>query len=204
MEENIEKVVEKEKAEAEIASAKTTLQEKIDALTPEERERLFASLKILGETLVNRIELPQAKIAHELAEALQESVTSIQNMAKGIAKALAALDLSTIVDRITNPKRGNEHYKGLEIEKYRKIRKIKAKDLSDALGIDKSTLSKYSSGTIDVPASKVIEISEILNVSLDLLLKMKNRELRAGYIGTELYLYDFDYKKKDYVPTSIM
>ena len=192
----------------EIQSSNSTLQEKIDALSPEEKERLAASLRLMGETLSKaRIELPEIKIPDSVINVFEENAKiidkSYKTTSKTIINVLSEIRLSLIVDNITKPQKGTGYYQGLEIEKYRKIRQMKAKDLSEALGIDKSTLSKYSSGSIDVPASKLVEISEILNVSLDLLLKMKNRELRTGYIGKEIYLYDFDYKKKEYVPTSV-
>ena len=185
----------------EIQSSNSTLQEKIDALSPEEKERLAASLRLMGETLSKaRIELPEIKIPDSVINVFEENAKiidkSYKTTSKTIINVLSEIRLSLIVDNITKPQKGTGYYQGLEIEKYRKIRQMKAKDLSEALGIDKSTLSKYSSGSIDVPASKLVEISEILNVSLDLLLKMKNRELRTGYIGKEIYLYDFDYKKK--------
>ena len=34
-------------------------------------------------------------------------------------------------------------------------------------------------------------------------LEIEKREFKTGYIGKEIYLYDFDYKKKEYVPTSV-
>ena len=192
----------------EIQSSNPTLQEKINALSPEEKERLAASLRLMGETLSKaRIELPEIKIPDSVINTIHETTNSLSDNFKALSKTmsevLSKIRLSLVIDNITKPQKGTGYYQGLEIEKYRKIRQMKAKDLSEALGIDKSTLSKYSSGSIDVPASKLIEISEILNVSLDLLLKMKNRELKTGYIGKEIYLYDFDYKKKEYVPTSV-
>jgi transcriptional regulator with XRE-family HTH domain len=197
---NIEKLDEKD---TQSASINPTLQKKLDSLTVEEKEQIAASLKILGETFSKtRIELPKIELPEEFFERVSSINEGLKQIIRNTSQVIAALNLSSLVENITAPKRGSGYYKGLEIEKYRKIRKIKAKDLSDALGIDKSTLSKYSSGTIDVPASKVIEISELLNVSLDLLLKRKDRELNLGYIGKEIYLYDFDYKKKAYVPTS--
>ena len=192
----------------EIQTSNPTLQEKIDALSPEEKERLAASLRLMGETLSKaRIELPEIKIPDSVINTIHETTNDLSDNFKALSKTmsevLSKIRLSLVIDNITKPQKGTGYYQGLEIEKYRKIRQMKAKDLSEALGIDKSTLSKYSSGSIDVPASKLVEISEILNVSLDLLLKMKNRELRTGYIGKEIYLYDFDYKKKEYVPTSV-
>ena len=191
----------------EIQTSNPTLQERIDSLSPEEKERLAASLRLMGETLSKaRIELPEIKIPDSVINAIHETTNDLSDNFKALSKTmsevLSKIRLSLVIDNITKPQKGTGYYQGLEIEKYRKIRQMKAKDLSEALGIDKSTLSKYSSGSIDVPASKLVEISEILNVSLDLLLKMKNRELKTGYIGKGIYLYDFDYKKKEYVPTS--
>jgi transcriptional regulator with XRE-family HTH domain len=170
------------------------LQKQFDALSEEQKEQLLQALKPLTEIKAPEINVP---------DLLKDVVSELSETKKGIAKVLSSINLSSIIDNISKPKRGTELYHGVEIEKYRKIRKIKASELSALLGVNKATLSKYSSGQIDIPASKAVEISEILNVSLDLLLRRKKRELKLGYIGREVRLYDFDYKKKTYVPTSI-
>lgn len=172
----------------------STLQKQFDALSEEQKEQLLKALKPLTEIKAPEINVPVL---------LKDVVSELCETKKGIAKVLSSINLSSIIDNISKPKRGTELYHGVEIEKYRKIRKIKASELSALLGVNKATLSKYSSGQIDIPASKAVEISEILNVSLDLLLRRKKRELKLGYIGREARLYDFDYKKKTYVPTSI-
>ena len=169
------------------------IQKQYDSLTDEQKEQLLLALRPLTE-----INIPEPKIP----DSLPEIISGLSETGRNVAKVLSAINLSVIVENIAKPKRGTDLYHGVEIEKYRKIRKIKASTLSGLLGVNKATLSKYSSGQIDIPASKAVEISEILNVSLDLLLKRKKRELKLGYIGKEAYLYDFDYKKKTYVPTS--
>jgi len=172
----------------------STLQKQFDALSEEQKEQLLQALKPLTEIKAPEINVP---------DSLKDVVSELSETKKGIAKVLSSINLSSIIDNISKPKRGTELYHGVEIEKYRKIRKIKASELSALLGVNKATLSKYSSGQIDIPASKAVELSEVLNVSLDLLLRRKKRELKLGYIGREARLYDFDYKKKTYVPTSI-
>ena len=169
------------------------IQKQYDSLTDEQKEQLLLALRPLTE-----INIPEPKIPNSLPGVISD----LNETGRNVAKILSAINLAAIVESITKPKRGNDLYHGVEIEKYRKIRKIKESALSGLLGVNKATLSKYSSGQIDIPASKAVEISEILNVSLDLLLKRKKRELKLGYIGKEAYLYDFDYKKKTYVPTS--
>lgn len=172
----------------------STLQKQFNALSEEQKEQLLQALKPLTEIKAPEINVP---------DLLKDVVSELSETKKGIAKVLLSINLSSIIDSISKPKRGTELYHGVEIEKYRKIRKIKASELSAILGVNKATLSKYSSGQIDIPASKAVELSEVLNVSLDLLLRRKKRELKLGYIGRETRLYDFDYKKKTYVPTSI-
>ena len=169
------------------------IQKQYDSLTDEQKEQLLLALKPLTE-----INIPEPKIP----DSLPGVISDLNETGRNVAKILSAINLAAIIESVAKPKRGNDLYHGVEIEKYRKIRKIKASTLSGLLGVNKATLSKYSSGQIDIPASKAVEISEILNVSLDLLLKRKKRELKLGYIGKEAYLYDFDYKKKTYVPTS--
>ena len=169
------------------------IQKQYDSLTDEQKEQLLLALRPLTE-----INIPEPK----MPDSLPEVISGLNETGRNVTKVLSAINLSAIIENIAKPKRGIELYHGVEIEKYRKIRKIKASTLSGLLGVNKATLSKYSSGQIDIPASKAVEISEILNVSLDLLLRRKKRELKLGYIGKEAYLYDFDYKKKTYVPTS--
>lgn len=169
------------------------IQKQYDSLTDEQKEQLLLALKPLTE-----INIPEPKIP----DSLPGVISDLNETGRNVTKVLSAINLAAIVESIAKPKRGADLYRGVEIEKYRKIRKIKASTLSGLLGVNKATLSKYSSGQIDIPASKAVEISEILNVSLDLLLKRKKRELKLGYIGKEAYLYDFDYKKKTYAPTS--
>lgn len=169
-----------------------TIQEQFDSLSEDQKQELLHALKSLTEIKVPEIKIP---------DSLKDVINDLSETKKGVAKALSAINLSSIIANITKPKRGTELYHGVEIEKYRKIRKIKANELAGLLGVNKATISKYSSGQIDIPASKAVEISEILNVSLDLLLRRKKRELKLGYIGREAQLYDFDYKKKEYVPT---
>ena len=170
------------------------IQGQLDTLSEEQKDQLLQALKSLTEIKAPEINVP---------DLLKGVVNELSEAKRGIAKVLSSINLSSIIDSVSKPKRGTELYHGVEIEKYRKIRKIKASELSALLGVNKATLSKYSSGQIDIPASKAVELSEVLNVSLDLLLKRKNRELKLGYIGREARLYDFDYKKKTYVPTSI-
>ena len=172
----------------------STLQKQFNALSEEQKEQLLQALKPLTEIKAPEINVP---------DLLKDVVNELSETKKSITKVLSSINLSSIIDNISKPKRGTELYHGVEVEKYRKIRKIKASELSALLGVNKATLSKYSSGQIDIPASRAVEISEILNVSLDLLLRRKKRELKLGYIGREARLYDFDYKKKTYVPTSI-
>ena len=169
------------------------IQKQYDSLTDEQKEQLLLALRPLTE-----INIPEPKIP----DSLPGVISNLNETGRNVSKILSAINLATIVESIAKPKRGTDLYHGVEIEKYRKIRKIKASTLSELLGVNKATLSKYSSGQIDIPSSKAVEISEILNVSLDLLLMRKKRELKLGYIGKEAYLYDFDYKKKTYVPTS--
>lgn len=172
----------------------SALQKQFDALSEEQKEQLLQALRPLTEIKAPEINIPNL---------LKDVVSELSEAKKGIAKVLSSINLSSIINNISKPKRGTELYHGVEIEKYRRIRKIKASELSALLGVNKATLSKYSSGQIDIPASKAVVLSEVLNVSLDLLLRRKKRELKLGYIGREARLYDFDYKKKTYVPTSI-
>ena len=128
---------------------------------------------------------------------LKEKITGVKNN----LEASGIFDALTKALRETGDNKGI--YSGLAIKKYCRIREISEKRLCNMLDIDKSTLYKYEKGIIDVPATKLIQISEILNVSTDLLLKRKKRELKLGYLGNNVPLFEYNYKKQEIITSNV-
>lgn len=174
-------------------NSRKIIEEKLKEFTPEQMEQVVANLNMFAKT-ISSIELPQPKFS-------EKDINEMTQSLKAVSKAYSEMDLVSIVEKIAKSFHNNTTPKGIDIPKYCKLRKIKMQELSDAIGVSKTTMSRYVSGEIDMPASKALQVAEYLNVSLDLLFKRKNREMTLGYIGKEFYLHEYDYKKKEYVPT---
>ena len=100
------------------------IQKQYDSLTDEQKEQLLLALRPLTE-----INIPEPKIP----DSLPGVISDLNETGRNVAKILSAINLSVIVENIAKPKRGTDLYHGVEIEKYRKIRKIKASTLSGLL-----------------------------------------------------------------------
>lgn len=174
-------------------NSRKIIEEKLKEFTPEQMEQIAANLNMFAKT-ISSIELPQPKFS-------EKDINEIRQSLRAVSKAYSEMDLVSIVEKIAKSFSNSTTPKGIDIPKYCKLRKIKMQELSDAIGVSKTTMSRYVSGEIDMPASKALQVAEYLNVSLDLLFKRKNREMTLGYIGKEFYLHEYDYKKKEYVPT---
>jgi len=174
-------------------NSRKIIEEKLKEFTPEQIEQVVANLNMFAKT-ISSIELPQPKFS-------EKDINEMRQSLRAVSKAYSEMDLVSIVEKIAKSFSNKTTPKGIDIPKYCKLRKIKMQELSDAIGVSKTTMSRYVSGEIDMPASKALQVAEYLNVSLDLLFKRKNREMTLGYIGKEFYLHEYDYKKKEYVPT---
>ena len=109
------------------------IQEWLDSLTEDQQRNLIETFKPITEIKAPEIKIPDSAF---------DSLSGISETKKTVVKFLSTINLSSIIDSITKPKRGLELYHGLEIEKYRKIRKMKASNLAELLGINKASLSK--------------------------------------------------------------
>ena len=67
---------------------------------------------------------------------------------------------------------------GLKIREARKAAKMTQEQLAQAVGINRATLSKYESGTIDLPLSQLLHISEVLNASISYLVGVSDEKKR--------------------------
>ena len=54
---------------------------------------------------------------------------------------------------------------GKKIKELRKLKKYSQQEMADLLEVKKITYFKYENGEIEVPLSKLLKISEILNVT---------------------------------------
>lgn len=85
-------------------------------------------------------------------------------------------------------------YKGVDIDlilsKYRGS--ITMDNLCRICGIKPAAMSKYKSGKAVIPADKLIRLSEASDISMDLLLKQKERTLIDDFVDSEIKLTDLD------------
>lgn len=56
---------------------------------------------------------------------------------------------------------------GLKIRTHRKLKGIRIKDMADTLGVYESVIYRYQNGNIDIPASKLLKIFELLGIEID-------------------------------------
>lgn len=141
-------------------------------------------------------------------ESRLELANAFDKVAKNVKSIVNKLVASDIFDALNiSQKQINAkkpiNYSGLDIKKYCRVRGITEKQFCKQLGIEKSTVYKYERGGIDVPSTKLIQISDFLNVSTDLLLKRKNRELQLGFLGDTIPLLEYDYKKQALSKTNL-
>lgn len=54
---------------------------------------------------------------------------------------------------------------GMNIKKYRKLKKLKQKELAEMIGYTESSISKYEQGLIQIPNTVIDLISKALDVS---------------------------------------
>lgn len=127
-----------------------------------------------------------------------ESKAAIQNR---IQEALAAIAPS--MNRIAEGAKAAKNYKndltkseyhGIEVESFLKRISPTAeiKQLCQYTGITPSAMSKYISGESDIPGSKLIRISNALEVSSDLILKQKSLTDNVRFVDDKIKLYKFN------------
>ncbi len=175
----------------EIQKSEDYIKEQVSKLSDEQKEQI---VNILGPVLSKF-----SDTAKEAELAIKEPIQSVASTAKEInikmAELLSRIKFSDFLSKAIPLKDIKiPEYKGVEIERYRRLRHYKAKEIANLIGVDESTMSKYASGQIDIPSSKLLYLSTILNVSTDLLLKKDARTLKEGYLTKNIPLYQFDYK----------
>ena len=177
------------------------IQKKIEALPESEKEQVLKNLQQAIEIIKPAVKKLDESIDAKVS--LDEVTTPIQSSVKKIQDALNSLKLSDFLKQIEESVADIPTYQGVEIERYRKLRHIQLKEICERMELNKSTLNKYQKGQLDIPASKLIMLSYILNVSVDLLLKKEKRTLSVGKLTKDVPLYQFDYSKKIFQRTSL-
>ena len=66
---------------------------------------------------------------------------------------------------------------GLNIKLYRKRKKLTQTDLAETMNLKRASIANYERGKQKIPIHVLIEISKILNCSLQLMLSEKRRYL---------------------------
>lgn len=74
---------------------------------------------------------------------------------------------------------------GKNIRYYRKIRSISQVDIAGILGIDKSTISLYENGKVNIPVKHLYAISNFLDIKISLFFE--------AYEDKFKHIYDYQY-----------
>jgi len=94
-------------------------------------------------------------------------------------------------------------YKGLNLDPYLWRKHMTRTRLSSLLGISRTTLYLYEKARQPIKVQVLMEISYILNVSTDLLLKKSKRTLADDYITNEIPLYESTDNLENFNRTSL-
>lgn len=162
--------------------------------------------RLASENLQKRFNEYVASLNDEQKKQLEENFNnyraSLENITKQTKEALikASETLGPLLSnakermpRYENFLQCNE-YKGVDIDlilsKYRGS--ITTDNLCHICGIKPAAMSKYKSGKAVIPADKLIRLSEASDISMDLLLKQKERTLSNEFVDSEIKLTDLD------------
>jgi len=74
---------------------------------------------------------------------------------------------------------------GKNIKYYRKIRNISQLEVATTLGIDKSTISLYENGKVNIPVKHLYAISKFLNIEIELFFEAYEHKFK--------HIYDYQY-----------
>lgn len=74
---------------------------------------------------------------------------------------------------------------GKNIRYYRKIRSISQVDIAGILGIDKSTISLYENGKVNIPVKHLYAISNFLDIQISLFFEAYEKKFKQ--------IYDYQY-----------
>ncbi len=93
-------------------------------------------------------------------------------------------------------------YEGINIELiHNKFPELTNKDIGIAIGVSESSFSKYIKLTTPIPVDKAIQLSSVTGISLDLLLKQKERKIDANFTANYNNIVCYDLKTREKVNT---
>lgn len=70
---------------------------------------------------------------------------------------------------------------GKNIKYYRKVKEISQEEIASILGVDKSTISLYENGKINIPVKYLYAISLQLDVSIETFFDNYNNKFKSYY-----------------------
>ena len=180
-----------------------------------EEKELKANLKA-SEELRKRIddylsglsEEERAKVETNLFNALEPLQGLSEQLKDTISKAgeVIAPSLSTIVEKAQRYETcsSDAEYTGVDIDlilaQYHGV--LSMDDLCRACGIKPAAMSKYRTGRAVIPADKLIRLSDVSGISMDLLLKQKQRTLKDDFVEAEIKLMDLDLSTMQHTDTN--
>lgn len=93
-------------------------------------------------------------------------------------------------------------YEGINIDLiHSKFPELTNKDIGVAIGVSESSFSKYIKLTTPIPVEKAIQLSSITGISLDLLLKQKERKIDDNFTANYNNIICYDLKTREKVNT---
>ena len=148
----------------------------LESMSKEEKEKLFNAMKSGMEPLVDAV-----KAMHESMEKIDDVIVpTFQSISEAAAKYETCMS--------------DAKYEGVNIEailsKY--SNQIDVDDICRATGIKPSAMSKYVHNRAVIPADKLIKLSDVSGVSMELLLKQEQRTLKDDFIDSKIELMDLE------------
>lgn len=93
-------------------------------------------------------------------------------------------------------------YEGINMELiHNKFPELSNKDIGIAIGVSESSLSKYNSLITPIPVEKAIQLSSVTGISLDLLLKQKERKIDDNFTANYNNIVRYNLKTREKVNT---
>ena len=155
-------------------------EEYLNSLSEEEREKVIANLNSAFAPL------------HDFARELNNSLEKVSEITEPLWHSISekAANYETCFS--------DAEYEGVDLDLVlsKFSNRINIDDLCRAIGVKPSAMSKYKCNRAVIPADKLIKLSDVSGVSMELLLKQKERTLRDDYTESEIPLLDLDLETK--------
>jgi transcriptional regulator with XRE-family HTH domain len=79
---------------------------------------------------------------------------------------------------------------GLNVQKYRKLRKITQEKLAEIVGVDSTSISSIETGKYFVSADNLLKIANALNVEVSELFEMENVETAENLYNDIIFILE--------------